>query len=134
MLCGEAKIEDAILATGVGKLSIMRAGANIDNPAELFSSAKMKGLIDELKTRYPDRYLIFDSSPVLPFAETRSLAHLVDGVLFVIMERRASQANIIDAIDSLKGCHMFGFVYNAVQFENSSSNSYYDFNQIYSYK
>ena len=113
VLLGEARIGEAIISTGIGKLSIMRAGASIDNPAELFSSSKMKGVVDELKQRYPDRYLIFDSSPVLPFAETRSLAHLVDGVLFVVMERLASQANVKDAIDSLKGCRLLGLVYNA---------------------
>ena len=73
----------------------------------------MKGVVDELKKRYPDRYLIFDSPPVLPFAETRSLAHLVDGVVFVVMERLASQANVKDAIYSLKGCRLLGLVYNA---------------------
>ena len=100
VLRGEARIEEAIIPTGIGKLSIMRAGASTDNPAELISSYKMRGLVVELKKRYPDRYLIFDSSPVLPFAETRSLAHLVDGVLFVVMERLASQVNEKDAIDS----------------------------------
>lgn len=113
VLLGRARIEDTIISTGIGKLSIMRAGASIDNPAELFSSSKMRALVDELKKRYPDRYLIFDSSPVLPFAESRSLAHLVDGVLFVVMERLASQTNVNDAIDSIKGCHLLGLVYNA---------------------
>ncbi len=113
VLLGEARIGETIISTGIGKLSIMRAGASINNPAELFSSSKMKGVVDELKKRYPDRYLIFDSPPVLPFAETRSLAHLVDGVVFVVMERLASQANVKDAIYSLKGCRLLGLVYNA---------------------
>ena len=113
VLLGKARIEEAIISTGIGKLSVMRAGVAIDNPTELFSSSKMKVIIEELKKRYPDRYLIFDSSPVLPFAEARSLAHLVDGVLFVVQERNASQANIKDAIDSLKGCCIFGLVYNS---------------------
>jgi protein-tyrosine kinase len=65
-----------------------------------------------MKYRYPDRYLIIDTPPVLPFAETRTLARLVDGVLFVVKERLASQRNIHDALDALKGCEMLGMVYN----------------------
>ena len=124
VLLGETRIGDTIIPTGIGKLSLMRAGASIDNPAELFSSSKMKGLVEELKKRYPDRYLIFDSSPVLPFAETRSLAHLMDGVLFVVMERLTSQANVMDAIDALKGCRLFGLVYNAALLGNRNVRYY----------
>jgi len=110
-----AGIGDTIIPTGIGKLSIMRAGTAIDNPVELFSSLKMKVLVEELKRRYPDRYLIFDSSPLLPFAETRSLARLVDGVILVVMERVASQAGVREALDALSGSRLLGVVYNGQQ-------------------
>jgi receptor protein-tyrosine kinase/non-specific protein-tyrosine kinase len=111
-LLGEADIGDVICATGIGKLSVITAGKEIPNPVELFTSQKMQALIAEVKHRYPDRYILFDTPPVLPFAETRTLANLVDGVLFVVKERLASQANIKDALDALKGCRMLGMVYN----------------------
>lgn len=110
---GKAQLADTIIDTGIGKLSIMRAGSQTDSPSELFSSARIKGVIEQLKHAYPERYLIFDTPPVLPFAETRSLARLVDGVLFVVRERLASEANVQEALESLKGCHIFGAVYNA---------------------
>jgi protein-tyrosine kinase len=113
VLKGEAGLGETIIATGIGKLSVIRAGRLVDNPAELFSSQRTKDVLKELKNRYPDRYIILDTPPVLPFAESRSLAHLVDGVLFVVMERLASQANIKDAVESLKGCPLLGMVYNA---------------------
>jgi receptor protein-tyrosine kinase/non-specific protein-tyrosine kinase len=106
-------IGDTIIPTGIGKLSIMRAGTAIDNPVELFTSSKMKLLVDELKRRYPDRYLIFDSSPLLPFAESRSLARLVDGVILVVMERVATQTGVREALSSLNGSRLLGVVYNA---------------------
>ena len=128
VLLGKARIEETIISTGIGKLSIMRAGSSIENPAELFSSLKMNGLVEELKERYTDRYLIFDTSPVLPFAETRSLARLVDGVLFVVMERLASQSDVKDAIDSLKGCNLLGLVYNAAA-GNKDMHYYYGYDK-----
>jgi receptor protein-tyrosine kinase/non-specific protein-tyrosine kinase len=126
VLLGEAEIGQTLIPTGIGKLSVMRAGRHVENPAELFSSQRMKELVQEMKLRYPDRYLIFDTPPVLPFAETRSLAHLVDGVLFVVMERLADQGSVRDAIDSLKGCQLLGLVYNAAALSgNDERYSYY---------
>jgi len=126
VLAGEAQIGETIIPTGIGKLSVIRAGRSIDNPAEIFSSQRTREVLGELKNRYPDRYIILDTPPVLPFAESRSLAHLVDGVLFVIMERLASQANIKDAIDSLKGSSILGLVYNAATVDNNDGRySYY---------
>jgi len=126
LLKGEAEIGETIIPTGIGKLSIIRAGRNIDNPAELFTSHRSKAILTELKSRYPDRYIILDTPPVLPFAESRSLAHLVDGVLFVVMERLASQANVKEALESLKACPVLGLVYNAATVDNNDGRySYY---------
>jgi len=126
VLIGEAQIGQTIIPTGIGKLSVIRAGRQVDNPAELFSSLRMKELLDEMKHRYPDRYLIFDTPPLLPFAESLSLAHLVDGVLFVVMERLAARENVVDALESLKGCPLLGLVYNAASLAgNDEHYSYY---------
>jgi len=111
-LLNNVDLSEVIVPTGIGKLSIVTAGCTVNNPAELFSSNRMKSLLDEMKHRYHDRYIIFDTPPILPFAETRSLAHLVDGVVFVVKEQLASQSNVKDAIEALKGCELLGIVYN----------------------
>jgi receptor protein-tyrosine kinase/non-specific protein-tyrosine kinase len=111
-ILNEAQIEEVIIPTGIGRLSVLTAGREVPNPVELFASQKTEALIADIKNRYQDRFIIFDSPPVLPFAEARTLAHLVDGVLFVVKEQLASQNNIKEAIDALKGCGLLGMVYN----------------------
>jgi protein-tyrosine kinase len=111
-LLGEAQIGEVIIPTGIGRLSVITAGREVPNPVELFASQKTEAMIAEMKSRYHDRYLIFDSPPVLPFAEARTLAHLVDGVLFVVKEQLASQKNVREALDALKGSSLLGMVYN----------------------
>lgn len=105
-------LKDAIIPTGIGKLSVVTAGCSVPNPAELFSSGRMKAFLEEIKHRYTDRYVIFDTPPLLPFAETRSLAHLVDGVIFVVKEQTVKKSNVTDAIEALKGTDLLGIVYN----------------------
>jgi receptor protein-tyrosine kinase/non-specific protein-tyrosine kinase len=111
-LLGEAQIGEVIFPTGIGRLSVITAGREVPNPVELFASQKTEALIAEMKNRYQDRFIIFDSPPVLPFAEARTLAHLVDGVLFVVKEQLASQKNVKESIEALKGCGLLGMIYN----------------------
>lgn len=103
---------EAIVPTGIGRLSVVTAGCTVPNPAELLASARMKSFVEEIKHRYTDRYVIFDTPPLLPFAETRSLAHLVDGVVFVVKEQTATKDNVRDAMEALKGTDLLGIVYN----------------------
>lgn len=111
-LMGEVDLSETIISTGIGKLSVVTAGREVSNPAELFTSNRMKELLEEIKHRYHDRYIIFDTPPLLPFAETLSLANLVDGVVFVVKEQLATQTNVKDALDALKECALLGIVYN----------------------
>ncbi len=105
-------IGEGLIKTGIGDLTVLPAGHQVTNPVELFSSQKMKDLLDEIKHRYSDRYIIFDMPPVLPFAETRLLGAIVDGVVFVVKEGATSLHNITEALASLKEANVLGIVYN----------------------
>ena len=119
---------DALIKTGIGKLTLLPSGKPVRNPAELFSSQRMTELIQEMKYRYPDRYIIIDTPPVLLFAETLSLSYLVDGVVFVVREGMASVQNINDALATLKGSLVLGIVYNDVSEESIDSRyRYYNY-------
>lgn len=125
-LLGEVELSDAIIPTGIGKLSIIRAGRSVPNPAELFSSQRTKNLIMEMKSRYPDRYIIFDTPPILPFTEARSLAKLVDSSLFVVMERHATVSDVKESLEVLKESQVLGIIYNnSQQFIKDKRYGYY---------
>lgn len=113
-----------LVRTDIGKLTVLPAGTPVANPVELFSSEAMRLLFQELKHRYPDRYIIIDTPPVLPFAETRSIAGLVDGVLLVVREGQPSLSQIEDAIEALDH-KVLGIVYNGTQ--SQARSSYYSY-------
>lgn len=104
---------EAIVRTDLERLSVLPAGREVAKPLELFGSRKMHNLIKEVKNRYNDRYVIIDTPPILPFAETRPLAHLVDGVIFVVQEGMTPKDGVTQAIEVLKGCPILGLVLNA---------------------
>lgn len=120
-------VGEALVKTGIGRLSILPAGGPVPNPVELISSSRMKEFIQELKHRYPDRYVIIDTPPVLHFAEAYSIASEVDGVLFVVREGQVPIAHLKDAIGMLKGANLLGVVYNDVEINRYSSYHYYSY-------
>lgn len=108
----------ALIKTGIGKLSLLPAGKSVTNPVELLSSQRMKEIVSELKHRYADRYIIVDSPPILPFAETHALSSMVDGVVFVVKEGLASIESIGNALELLSRSSVLGIVYNDAGVEN----------------
>ncbi|MDH4099359.1 MAG: XrtA-associated tyrosine autokinase [Nitrospirota bacterium] len=122
-LAGSVDIKDVLIKTGVGKLVFLSSGAPVSNPAELLSSGRMREFITEIKHRYPDRYIIIDTPPVLLFAEAHSLATMVDGVLFVVKEDLASQKDVREALVTLRDSKVLGLVYNAT--EGASTSNHY---------
>ena len=120
-------LNDLMIKTGIGRLTLLPAGTPLKNPVELFSSLKMREFISDIKNRYHDRFIIIDTPPVLPFAESRSLSKIVDGVVFVIREGQSTPDNISEAMKSLDETKMVGAVYNAATMAslNGRYHSYY---------
>ncbi|MDA3808287.1 MAG: XrtA-associated tyrosine autokinase [Thiomicrorhabdus sp.] len=119
-------LEKCLIKTGIGNLVILPAGEAIKDPLDMLSSKRMKEIIRELKERYPERYVIFDTPPTLPFADAGVLAGYVDSILFVVREGKANKIDIQKALDDLKEHNFLGVVYNdAHTFMKKASDYYY---------
>jgi exopolysaccharide/PEP-CTERM locus tyrosine autokinase len=127
----EIDVGEALIKTGIGKLTILPAGRRVPNPVELFSSNRMQNLLHEIKNRYPDRYLIVDTTPLLPFAEPQFIAGVVGGVLFVVREGYTSTEKLTKALGLIQSHNLLGVVCNAVRQSQSDKYGYYGY---YGYK
>ena len=83
-------LKDLIVWPNIEKLTLISGGKTISNSAELLGSPGMKALVQEIKCRYDDRYIIFDTPPVLGCAYAIAFAPLVDCILMVVEEGRTS--------------------------------------------
>jgi exopolysaccharide/PEP-CTERM locus tyrosine autokinase len=102
-----------LLKTPVGKLSLLPAGQPSSSPSELLGSEKMQSLIEELKGRYPDRFIILDSPPAHFTAETSSLYTMMDGVLLVVRSGKTSREPVEDVVANIGREKIIGVVFNA---------------------
>ena len=72
----------------------------------------MAGFIDNLKTRYPDRYLILDAPPIGVSAEARILTELSDLVVLVVPYGRVNEAQVAAAVDTIGEDRLAGIIFN----------------------
>lgn len=107
-------VGSVLVRTGIGGLCILPAGRTVDNPVELFSSKRMQEIADEINNRYPNRIVIFDSTPLLPFAEPQYLAGIVDGIILVVREHLTPIDKLKRSLELLKSHHVLGVVCNGM--------------------
>ncbi|MDD2557102.1 MAG: XrtA-associated tyrosine autokinase [Desulfuromonas sp.] len=124
-------VGEVLIKTDIGNLTILPAGRMVPNPVELFSSKKMQDLLEEIKNRYANRYIIVDTTPLLPFAEPQYIANVVDGVLLVVREGYTSMDKLNKSLGLLKNHNLLGVICNAVRQTKEYKYGYYGY---YGYK
>ena len=137
-LAGDAEINDLIMKTSIDKLSIIPGGPLEENPVELIGSEKMKNLINELKERYDDRYIILDTSPILATTEPTVLNQMADGIILVIKSGTTSREAVEQAIKALDKSKIMGVVLNNMEFKTKAlmqkhfgaDHKYYDYRYV----
>jgi Mrp family chromosome partitioning ATPase len=105
-------IKDVVYATGVPRLRAVPIGDNSEGAAEYFSSDKMQHFIDEIRSRYSDRYIFIDAPPVTESSEARILTEVADMVVLVVPHGRATYEQVEAAIEIVGEDKLAGLVYN----------------------
>jgi len=103
----------------VDRLVILSGGSPVPNSSEMLSSPKMARLVEEMKTRYRSRIIIFDLPPVLTTSDTLAFAPLVDAALLVVEEGITRKEDLQRTIDLLSITNIVGTVLNKA--ENSDT-------------
>ena len=107
----EIDVADVIHPVGIERLRIIPAGGKREIPAEYFTSLKMKRLLDSIKQRYRERYILIDAPPMTESADTQILAELCDFAVLVVPYGRVTDAQIDVGIKAL-GQKLIGVVFN----------------------
>lgn len=110
------ELADALVDTNVPSLAVLPAGSQNYLSAELLAGTRMRQLAADLSSRYADRIVIFDSSPLLMTTEAGILASLMGQVLVVVEAERTPQSQVkatLDVLDSNR--QIVGFVLNKFQ-------------------
>jgi capsular exopolysaccharide synthesis family protein len=104
-----------------GGFWFLTAGAPPENPLELMQSAKLPGLLEQLSAWFD--WVVIDSPPLLPLADSTVWARLVDGVLLVVREGRTEKQQLKRGLGQLGQAPLIGAVIN--DSSNSDHRNYY---------
>jgi len=108
----DVPVSELIVWPRIDKLTLISGGSPFYESSELLGSPKMKALIAEMKSRYPDRYVFLDVPPVLVSADTFAFAPLVDWIL-VVVQSGVTQVNDVNrALELLPREKILGLVLN----------------------
>ena len=109
-----ALIEKTVSKSTESNLHVLPSGPKVPNPANLFSSAEMRKLLEQLRGLYT--HIVIDSPPALYFADSVILATTVDAVVLIARADFSSREVLIQAKKSIQDVrgNLVGFVLNDV--------------------
>ena len=102
-LFDQVPLAQLLVHPGVGRLVFLPGGRSIKNSAEALASPRMAALAQELKHRYPSRFIVLDLPPILSRADVLGFSSHIDALLLVIEEGRTSSVEVEQAVSAIAG-------------------------------
>ncbi|MEM7591298.1 MAG: polysaccharide biosynthesis tyrosine autokinase [Cyanobacteria bacterium P01_A01_bin.83] len=124
-------VEEAIIKVPQWEnLSVITAGDIPPDPTRLLSSQKMYSLMERLRSSRKYDLIIYDTPPILGFADGRILSNRTDGVVLVVRIGKTDRSLVKQNIDNIQMSNVpvLGIVANQV---NRTTNSYHYYNHYY---
>ena len=97
---------------GLDRLVVLPGSEPIANSSETLASPKMARLVNELKTRYPSRFVIFDLPPILSADDALAFSPHVDAALLVVEDGVTTKDDLARSVELLKQTELLGTVLN----------------------
>ena len=105
-------VPEIITWPGIDKLTLISGGRLMHESTELLGLTKMIELVQEMKARYPDRYVFFDVPPILSSADALAFVPLVDYVVMVVQAGITPVSDVRKALELIPQEKVAGFVLN----------------------
>lgn len=131
-LAGDAKLEDVIVKDDKTDCDILPLAKSNYTPSDVFGSAAFKRLLSELRETYD--LVVLDTAPILPVAETRTLAKLADTVVIAAKWRKTKKDAVGSALSIVQSlsANLSGVILTQVNPNARSRYGYGDYGYYYS--
>lgn len=108
----DIELREVLFTPGMERLVILPGGQALSHSSEMLLSPKMSGLAEELKSRYPDRLVLFDLPPLLSTDDVLAFLPRVDAVLLVVQEGKTKRDEVTRSLEVLQQANLLGTVLN----------------------
>jgi capsular exopolysaccharide synthesis family protein len=100
---------------------ILPAGSTPQNPLELMQSGKLSPLMEQLEAWFD--WIVIDSPPVLPLADTSLWSRLADGILLVTRKGTTEKQQLQRGLEAIDKTKLLGALVNSSA--NAAHSDYY---------
>jgi len=114
----KADIEDIIYKVGINRLRVIPTKSSPNHSDEFITSPKMEDFIEELKFRYPDRYIILDVPSMHESADAGILHEISDYSVVVVNHGEVDEDELSDVVEGMDEEKFLGVIYNKSPFLN----------------
>lgn len=129
-LLGHASSHEVFFNTKIPKLTLIPVGTQPSNSLELLSSERMSYFIKELSSRYSDRYIVIDTSPIQLTSEPMVLLSQADGIIMVVRAGKTNRETVLRILEDMEKEKFLGVVLNGLE-RSLSTRYYYNYYQYY---
>ena len=112
---GQKCLEELLINPGIEKLTVLPAGGRVLQAPELIGSPRMEALVSELKNRYRDRYIIFDTPPMQGVPDALVFSEYVDCIILVARAGHTSRTSVMNTVDLVPREKVLGLIFNDVR-------------------
>ena len=126
VISGAASLDDAIVINAETSVHYLPLSESKLSATDIFGSAAMDALLDELKRRYD--FIILDTAPLLALADARTLAQKCDVVVLLCRWRKTSHDAAKSALRLLRaaGAPLAGIALTQVDVRRQAAHGYGD--------
>jgi protein-tyrosine kinase len=121
-------LKSLVQETFLPGLRILPSGKPSYLASELLAKERMKQMMAEAQTEFPEYHIIIDSPPILSTPDPLVIARHVDGVLIVVRAGKTPRDYLTKALQSLNSNKVMGIVLNGADLRISSKYYYYSSN------
>lgn len=111
-LNSDVAVENVLINPGIERLVILPGNHSNTQSSELMSSRKMAALIEEIKSRYPSRIIIFDLPPLFAADDAMVLMPYTDAALLVVEDGKNTSEELQQSMYLLEQTNLLGLVLN----------------------
>ncbi len=120
-------LADVMYRTNIPNLVILPAGLNQAVRTEVLASARMRAITEELSTRYSDRLVIFDTSPILATSTAMALAPQVGQFILVVEANKTKHETLSAALNLIDDTPVTGLILNKSKQQTRNTYDYYGY-------
>ena len=111
-LHSDVPIEDLLVNPGFDRLVVLPGRHTSESSSELLSLPKMSSLVDELKSRYQSRIILFDLPPLLTSDDALLFMPHFDAALLIVEDGMTTPEEVNQSLSILEETNLAGMVLN----------------------